>query len=266
MQGTHRAAAKPDHELNRRTYNSPDVVLSFALRRALQAPEARICTVLAPRLHQMNMLDIGVGGGRTTHHFIERVREYVAIDYCPRMVWACQRKFPNQRDSFVVGDARSMPEFSDQRFDFVLYSYNGIDYMGHQDRLRAFSEIRRVLRAGGFFCLSSHNLHAVPLGGWPRFTWNPLVFLQALKHRMLLGVLNDRGLFQRLQHERHAVIRDMPRTLTYYVAPTEQVRQLTEAGFRSVQIFSLSSGDQLADASEAERTPDPWLYYLCEAA
>lgn len=259
------AAVKHDHELNRRTYSSPDVVLSFALRRTLQAPEARICEILAPRLPHMTMLDVGVGGGRTTHHFLPRVREYLAVDYSARMIWACRRNFPHKSDAFQVADARAMPEFADGRFDFVLYSYNGIDYMGHEDRLRALAEIRRILRPGGVFCFSSHNLQSVRSGGWPRFSWKLLEYLGRLKFWLFLRLFNRRALSEQLHHAPYLVLRDLPRALTYYATPAEQLRQLHEAGFRSVRIFGLHSGAELADLEAAERTVDPWLYYLCEA-
>ncbi len=254
-----------DIDLNHRTYNSPDVVLSFVLRRALQAPEARIRSLLAHRLGQMTMLDVGVGGGRTTRHFIGAVSEYVAIDYSPRMVWACRRRFSQRRDSFLVGDARAMDLFPAGRFDFVLYSYNGIDYMDHGDRMRALAEIRRVTRSGGVVCLSSHNLRAVPASRWPPFTWNPLAYLGALKHRLLLRMLNKPEVLKTLAERSHQIIRDLPRTRTYYVSPVEQLRQLKAAGFSNVRIFGLRQGEEIGDVAQAERLPDPWLHYLCDA-
>jgi ubiquinone/menaquinone biosynthesis C-methylase UbiE len=263
------AAVEPaksrDLSRNQRTYNSPDVVFVYSRRRGLQAPEASVQALLAPQLPEMAMLDIGVGGGRTAEHFLGKVAEYIAIDYCPRMVQASRRRFPSWDEAFHVGDVRSMQAFPSGRFDFVLYSYNGLDYMGHTDRLRALGEIRRVMRPAGRFCFSSHNLRAVPVGLWPAARTKPADYLGELWLRARLKFLNRRETLDRTDSKPYQVIRDMPRLYTYYVSPTEQVRQLAEAGFGGVRIFDLHKGDELADVAAAERCPDPWLYYLCEA-
>lgn len=253
-----------DINQNQRTYNSPDVVFFYARRRSLQPPEARVRTLLEPQLPRLAMLDIGVGGGRTSEHFLSAVAEYVAIDYCPRMIQASRRRFPASSEAFHLADVRSMGTFADARFGFVLYSFNGIDYMGHEDRRRALAEIRRVTVDGGIFCFSSHNLRAVPANLWPPFT-NPIEFLPELAYRARLQLLNSRETFERLDSEPYQVIRDLPRLLTYYVSPAEQIRQLAEAGFGRVRIFELRDGAELPGVAEADRSTSPWLYYLCEA-
>lgn len=253
-----------DSNQNQRTYNSPDVVFVYARRQGLQPPEARVRELLAPRLRQMAMLDIGVGGGRTAEHFLGQTAEYTAIDYCPRMVQAARRRFPASAAAFILADARQLDAFPDERFDFVLYSYNGLDYMGHQDRLRAMLEVRRVTRRGGLFCFSSHNLRAVPTHLWPPFQ-NPVHYLRELYHRAQLRLLNGRDTLQRTESKPYEVIRDMPRLLSYYVSPAEQLRQLDKAGFGGTRMFGLRHGAELPGVAEAERSTDPWIYYLCEA-
>ncbi|CAN5545830.1 hypothetical protein BH24ACT5_BH24ACT5_26730 [soil metagenome] len=62
-----------------------------------------------------------------------------------------------------LGDARYL-EFPDARFDLVVFSSNGLDALGHEDRMLALTEIRRVLRTRGRFLFSSHN----HLGPGPR--------------------------------------------------------------------------------------------------
>ena len=52
-----------------------------------------------------------------------------------------------------------MKLFEDSSFDFILFSFNGIDYMNHDERIRTLREIRRILKTGGYFCFSTHNLN-----------------------------------------------------------------------------------------------------------
>ena len=109
------------------------------------------------------MLDVGVGGGRTTVHFAPLVGSYVGIDYSETMIAACRERFeetPGQL-TFQVEDVRSLPAFGDGSFDFVLFSYNGLDYIPHDGRREALAEIRRVLGRGGRFALSTHNLNSL---------------------------------------------------------------------------------------------------------
>ena len=99
-----------------------------------------------PYWHRMRMLDLGVGTGRTTYTFAKVTREYVGIDYVPAMIKKCIQKFgqsPSIR--FLVCDARDLSIFSDNSFDFVLFSWCGIDAASHAGRKRILAEVRRVL-------------------------------------------------------------------------------------------------------------------------
>jgi ubiquinone/menaquinone biosynthesis C-methylase UbiE len=149
---------------NKQVYRAVDVVHEYALQSHLQAPEESILRIMLPNLPTARMLDIGVGGGRTTLHFAKWVRAYVGMDYSDSMIKECRTRFSGYPDhiQFVVCDARSMGMFSDGSFDFVLFSFNGIDYVPHEDRLRIFQEVRRVGKAGGYFCFSTHNLYWCP--------------------------------------------------------------------------------------------------------
>jgi ubiquinone/menaquinone biosynthesis C-methylase UbiE len=62
----------------------------------------------------------------------------------PELVQRVKKKYPN--GDFRVGDARDLSQFEDESFDFVLFSYNGIDVISHPDRLRTSREIYRVLK------------------------------------------------------------------------------------------------------------------------
>jgi ubiquinone/menaquinone biosynthesis C-methylase UbiE len=256
--------------LNRDTYEAADVVRYYSGLTELQKPEATILHDLEDMLRQSKMLDIGVGGGRTTHHFAGLVKEYVGIDYSTGMIESCERRlssFPNSV-SFLVCDVRDMSIFADQAFDFVLFSFNGIDYLSHTDRLRAFQEMRRVARKGGIVCLSSHNLlNLTRLPVPPRLTANPAKMYRHIAsycHYILRNLY-----FTRLRRARYAIVNDgahESRLTTYYILPEEQLRQLERSGFTNIRVFSVENGKELLDRASINTARDPWLYYVCEVA
>jgi SAM-dependent methyltransferase len=114
------------------------------------------------------ILDLGVGGGRTTPHLSRLTSRYVGVDYAAKMVAACQRKFPELE--FLVADATNLARLGNGNFDSVVMAFNGMDALvPHQARRRCLAEIHRVLRDGGVLIFSSHNPRAVFL----RPAWNP---------------------------------------------------------------------------------------------
>src|SRR2546430_7085903 len=109
------------------------------------------------RLAYMRMLDIGVGRGRTTAHFGSLVKEYTGIDYSPRMIEACRQQFRYAKVPFrfEVGDARDLHVFGDGVFDFILFSFNGLDAMTDRKSTRLNSSHSQISYA--VFCLKKKN-------------------------------------------------------------------------------------------------------------
>lgn len=113
------------------------------------------------------ILDLGVGGGRTTAYLAERASRYVGVDYAAAMVKACQAKFRGLE--FLVADAADLSLFPDTSFDVVVFSFNGIDYVLPDERRRCcLNHIYRILKAGGVVIFSSHNPRSVVI----RPSWN----------------------------------------------------------------------------------------------
>lgn len=102
------------------------------------------------------ILDIGVGGGRTTPYLSGKSDYYLGIDYSEPMIQACKRKFPNL--TFATMDASTLIDIPDCFYDVVVFSFNGIDCLP-TDELRSacLSNIWRVLKSGGIFIFSRHN-------------------------------------------------------------------------------------------------------------
>ena len=224
------------------TYSLREVAAGYARESHLQLPEESILRLILPKLPTARMLDLGVGGGRTTLHFAKWIREYVGADYSPSMILECQRRFsgyPNHI-SFRVCDARSMEIFETNYFDFILFSFNGIDSVTHEDRLKILKEIRRVGKPGGYFCFSSHNLNwCANYFDWRRMlSLNPKVTARAAR-RLVRRFFFNRGL-------RADDVRQAPYVLFndgahrnlrhYYIRPLEQLAQL-EADFTEVRVL-----------------------------
>ncbi|HEY8544967.1 MAG TPA: class I SAM-dependent methyltransferase [Acidimicrobiales bacterium] len=105
----------------------------------------------------MDVLDLGVGAGRTTPHLQGLGGRYVGIDLEPAMVDAARARFPDA--DLRVGDAADLSAFDDGSFDAVVFSFNGLDYV--TERRRCLAECHRVLRPGGLLLASRHNPRAV---------------------------------------------------------------------------------------------------------
>ena len=141
-------------ENNFRAFSSPAAIKYYSSNSGLQPAEAYAFEKFVPR--GAAILDIGVGGGRTTPYLVAKASHYVGVDYVKAMIDACAAKFPN--NLFRCADATRLIGFEDASFDIVVFSFNGIDAIPTREgRLRCFAEVFRVLAPGGLFIFSSHN-------------------------------------------------------------------------------------------------------------
>jgi len=101
------------------------------------------------------VIDIGCGAGRVTRYIGRWTPHGTGIDFAAPMIEYCRRTFPNIR--FALCDARDLSQFGDGSFDVAVFSFNGIDTLGHPDRLAALAGIRRILSPDGLYVFSSHN-------------------------------------------------------------------------------------------------------------
>ena len=140
--------------MNRKKYESKNVVSSY-IKMTLQNPEVMILVEHRESIVGKHILDIGCGSGRTTAILKNLSSGYIGIDYSVTMIESCRERFNDV--SFAVSDVRKMSEFRDEEFDFIMFSFNGLDSINHDDRLKGLREIRRVLKQNGLFVFSSHN-------------------------------------------------------------------------------------------------------------
>ena len=254
-------------------FESEKIVTYYAALKDLQKPEATILNNLRDVLKNMRMLDIGVGCGRATYYFSPLVKEYIGIDFSENMIRTCRENYPERENrSFRICDVRSMQMFEDNYFDFILFSFNGIDNLSHDDRLTAFHEIKRVCKKGGFFCFSAHNLQAIDKLLKIDFSANPVLMAKSIVEYFLLRILN--GNFEKLKAKNFAMIDcglyqyrvGFPINFRrYYVNPREQILQLNSVGFNNIKVYRLADGKEVEEQFQLNTLKDFWLYYLCNA-
>lgn len=191
---------------------------------------------------EIEMLDLGVGTGRTAYTFAAIAKGYVGLDYAPSMIRLCRENIgENERVRFVVGDVRALEAaVGTRKFDFILFSNNGLDYIGHGDRIDALRGIRRHLNGGGRLLFSSHSLNDYP------FRWKPPPLCRGRPvlsiYRLITSIIGQSRLrwhhrkadIPAMRNRRWAMIRDGAanfRLTTYYVDPLYQIEQLAETGF-----------------------------------
>jgi SAM-dependent methyltransferase len=254
---------------NHITYAAPGIVRYYKQLKELQPAERVILDLLHDRLSQIKMLDIGIGGGRTTRHFYQNVAEYVGIDSSAEMIAACKKRFPTSSPTtFGVCDARDMSQFEDNSFDLILFSFNGIDAVSTDDRLRIFQEIRRVGKPGAYFYFSSHNLQGLErvfdIG--TQFSFNPIATYANLVMWALLRIINLPLTLRQIRALNHVIVRDDShnfRLESYYIRPEAQLDQL-ELNFIDIKVYSWKNDLELTSASDRRSNSDMWLYYLCK--
>jgi SAM-dependent methyltransferase len=249
--------------VNKRTYANAKVVRCYEQLDFIQAAEQVIFDRLRPQIEDKKLLDIGIGGGRTTRFLLEISSNYTGIDYTQASIDAAKIKFP-QADLRCL-DARDLSSFDNETFSLVLFSFNGIDYMGHDDRLRTLAEIRRVLRPEGYFVFSTHNrdYRFFNKHPWQQDVQFDLKFLKSCLYSTLFLPRHARMRKLEVHDNDYDIINDNAHEfslLTYYIGIEQQKRQLQESGFKNVEAFDMSGNVVAADDQF------PWTYYLSQKA
>jgi ubiquinone/menaquinone biosynthesis C-methylase UbiE len=228
---------------NREVFERLDVVDEYAREHTLLPAEQIILDRYRQDYLQKRVLDLGVGGGRTAPALAAVAAEYVGVDFSESMVAACKRRFPQW--NFRWADARDLSMFKQDSFDFVLFSYNGLDYGGDEDRRRVLGQVLRVLRTGGVFAFSSHNLEAsAEATSWWRNVLrprSPAELVRALRGSVRSLQNRRHNVKRQIRTETYAILNDQAHHFglrTYYTTADAQCAQLRQAGFTGpVEIF-----------------------------
>jgi SAM-dependent methyltransferase len=248
----------PEFVANRVVFNAPGVVDHYANATSLTEVEQELFSSFIPG--NSDILDLGVGGGRTTPFLSTVARSYVGVDYSEPMILRCRERFPELE--FHVLDASDLSRFSDGSFDVVVFSFNGIDYIyPYAARLSCLKEVLRVLRPGGIFIFSGHNSRCISIlpslagADVGRKVW------RILRSAALTAVRVPALLFQSAFYSGSGYVNDpVHGGLHTYVSTPELVEEeLAASSFQLLKVVS----------DEPPRSAAPllsrWFYYVARA-
>lgn len=248
-------------EVNDRVYQTPSVVRHYPSDK-LEVAEAQALLKYQWAFAGRDVLDLGVGTGRTAIYLAPLAHRYLGVDYSPYMVRQASQRLPQLQ--FELADMRDLSSQSPQSFDFVMGSNNVLDAVSHEDRIQVLQEVHRVMRPGGLLVFSAHNRsyrHALR-GPRMRLSRNPLTLLRnGLRlARQWRNFLRLKGATR--QELQYALLTDVGHDyacLHYYIDREAQSSQLHAMGFRLLEVFTVWGGslgmDEVAESS-------PWLLYV----
>lgn len=163
------------------------------------------------------ILDLACGAGRTTVRLTELGYNVKGVDLSDKLIEIAKKRFP--AISFEVGDYCDIKE-DDASIDNILISHNGLDYAHPESqRIKAIRECSRVIKRGGNFIISGHNiksLHFSPYYFKERSLWLMKNTLSAFGRK---GYIYDLGMH------------------TFYCSTDYCSKQITEHGFALKEII-----------------------------
>jgi SAM-dependent methyltransferase len=163
--------AGPVDDANRSTW--AEVADEYAIEGWGDPGEVVALRIAADRARGRPVLDLGVGGGRTTSLLRLVSDDYTGIDYTPELVALCRSRHPGE--DIRLGDARDLGGIPSGSKGLVVFTNNGIDAVDHDGRDRVLTEVHRVLEPGGTFCYATLNkdgpLFGAHPGNAPGITW-----------------------------------------------------------------------------------------------
>jgi SAM-dependent methyltransferase len=188
------------------------------------------CISLLKDSQRQAVLDLGIGGGRTTAELSQIFENYLGTDYSPTLIDEARKRFPDKR--LEVLDARSISFH--QEYDCVMFSFNGIDYIDYQSRVEVQKRIYASLRPGGLFIYSSHNMKWGRRITWQNYFWVKEMLSLRGAPRMILNRLKNFPRQYSDPDERYCVVNDPGMSfslLTIYVDVEREIQALEQLGF-----------------------------------
>lgn len=216
-------------------YRTASAVAEWSVYRLLPEEE-----YLFPKYYKTgdSVLDLACGLGRTTLLLHEMGLGVRGVDSSDVFVEVAKRRLPYL--NLRVGSYDHIEE-ADSSFCHVLVSYNGIDHAYPvSQRVTALHECARVLKPGGTFIFSSHNLKSLH--------W----FSPRYRARLWWKLSNTAKAFKEWAY----VVEEGMQL--FWASPEFVVRQTEEVGLRLVEMRWCSK----FKVDRVDRYFAPYIYYV----
>lgn len=251
---------------NKRCYGSYHAVRNYAKSSGwLDSGEKLALSYAVITTPPGNLLDIGVGGGRTIPLMTQWGHKYVGIDYVPALINRAKKRYPTS--DLREMDARNLM-FDDDTFGLVTFSFNGIDSVGEAGRLQVLNEVHRVLQPNGYFVFSALNHYGTSdrqLRLKPR--WSELVspknlLLWPIKFTMrYVNILQSKKIaHEGKNYSRRVVAAHEYGLIGRYTSFSRQCDELERNGFIVEKCFT-SFGEEITNRNETLEHV-PYIHYV----
>jgi SAM-dependent methyltransferase len=150
-----------------------------------------------------------------------------------------------------------MHMFQEGSFDFIIFAFNSIDCMSHENRLQILGEVYRTLKVGGIFAFSTHNLDYKHL-------------VTAYNIRDLNIFNNIRNVISYFKVRKYQVVDKTYSILSdplagfghliYNIRMPEQIQQLKLIGFKDIKILNRSAEFITNDRVDRDSN---FFHYIC---
>ena len=246
--------------INKEIYNSKDIVNKYKQKSYLFKGEKILIENLKNNINNGKMLDIGIGTGRTTKYFSQYFNKYVGIDYAEEMINTAKQTYKNKNIQFFCLDAKNMNIFNDNEFDYILFSFNGIDCVSFDDRLKILTEIKRIAKPRATFVYSTHNIYNIPKLFSFHMPKNPLNIIPEIKRVKKINTINKNP--DQLLKSDYVIITDgdIDFSVQYYYGNMNfEFEQLKKIGFTPKHFYSLKNGSKYSNKTKWENITTPWI-------
>ena len=210
---------------NNSKWNNQKIIKWYISRKHIQNGEKKILE-LVDFLNIKTMLDIGVGGGRTSMYFLNLVESYLGIDIVPDFIDTLQKKYSQKQFKCMnVLDITNL----EKTYDFILFSHNGIDnLLTLEEYTKALDNMYKICNKNGYVCFSSHNI-------WKINQNNDFALIECDVVGTRMKQVNTNPLFL--------------------------IKLLRKNNYSSITI--IDTDGKIIDINK-EKTKSAWLYYLCK--